>query len=299
MKIISVFLAFIIFCAVAFSADATGPSAGLKINVLQMQYEKIACRADFYIATLDSAKNSELNIAVDEMIFSINTHKIALKFAADSGDRTAFEAALKSLKADVQNIVKTYNGAKKSFPRGSAGKKISEKLKSDFQDNKQKRDSCIETASINLGKAQRDYVAGWKSNAEETVSKLKAKGIDTTKMESVLSEVDGIVSKMDDAINSDNKAEIEKTAKEIREEHLHIWARFQIARLDGLLSSMEPKATEKGLTSQVNEIKTLLNNAEAKVKVGQSYNENEFQDVHTNLKIAMNKLVNLFNAIKD
>ncbi len=292
------FVIFVLFFlgTLCFAVENT-PSAGLNANLFEMQYEKIACRADFYTSVLKSIKSAGLNVNVDVIESSIATHKEELKVAADSGGRQAFSDAVKALQGDSKQLVSIYGGLKNIIPNGAAGKEIKTKLKTDFSKNKETRNNCLKDASIGLGKVQLDYVKTWKTDAENTIATLSAKGLDTTKMDDVLSDLQGKIDRMEDVLATSDVSQIENARKEIREEHLHIWARFQIVRIDAILNILEPKATEKGLSTQVQEIRSLLSDADSKVVVGKFYNEGEFQQVQETLKQAVAKLRTLFKSV--
>ncbi|MDO8554017.1 MAG: hypothetical protein Q7S22_04375 [Candidatus Micrarchaeota archaeon] len=296
MKLISIIFTLLLFGTLCFAVE-TVPSNSLKANIFEMQYEKVACRADFYTATLDSVQNSGLNVSVDQLKSLIDMHKEALKVAADNEDSRAFNDALKLLQDDSKQLIITYANLKNVIPRGVAGKEIKTKLKQDFNSNMDTRNSCIKDTSIVLGKVQLEYVKNWKESAETTVENLKAKGVDTSKMEEIISDLQLKIDTMDDVLATDDVNQIEIARKNIREEHLHIWARFQIARVDALLGAIESKATEKGLTVQVQEIRTLLSDADSKVTVGKAYDEGEFQQVQETLKQAVTKLRSLFKSV--
>jgi len=66
----------------------------LKNNVLVAKYDQVACRASFYDGILQDAKDlglgSRYNISVDALREKIGTDLVALKSAAENGDRKGF-----------------------------------------------------------------------------------------------------------------------------------------------------------------------------------------------------------------
>jgi phenolic acid decarboxylase len=271
---------------------AQGPSEGLKQNVIEMQYEKIACRANFHIEVMKLVKE-KLNASVDDEIAAVKSDLEALKAAADAGNRSKFNVALKEIANDLKKNVITYR-------KLLAGLKWSPKKQfvDDFLAAKKKMTDCFQNASVGLGKAQREYVNAWIENAKNVTQRLENKGLNMSGLKEIIGEAKEKLAKLDEAIATGNGTVVHEAANEIRGEHLHLWARFHVERMSILLQAISSRAIERGLSADVEEIKSLLESAREKIMVGKAYENGEFEEIEKSLKSAAEKLRELFKKIK-
>lgn len=290
MRAIFLVLALFLLCGMLF---AQGPSAGLKQNVMEMQYNKIQCRAAFNIGVLELVKTKVTDLDVDSVITATNEDMAALKTASENRDRAAYNTALKELTTDAKDIVSVYMEALKQLKGAQR-----QSLKTDFVALKDAKTDCLAGTSVDLGKAQSEYVTWWLTHAKNISGNLKAKGMETTKLDGIVAEAGNKLTQLDNAVATGNDKTVQETTAKLKAEHLHLWARFHIERLRILTNAMSGKAMEKGITVDVTAITALLNAAEEKVKVGQPYSEGEFQQVKETLKDAAAKMRELFKKLK-
>lgn len=92
----------------------SGPSQLLRTNVMRMQYEKLACRIEFYKSLLERAKEQGTVIVTEDLSSSLETHRESLRTAADRINRNEFNDAMKSLREDVKGVVGKYNKIKET-----------------------------------------------------------------------------------------------------------------------------------------------------------------------------------------
>lgn len=290
MRAIFLVLALFALCGMLF---AQGPSAGLKQNVMEMQYNKIQCRAAFNIGVLEVIKTKVTDLDVESAITATNKDMAALKTASENGDRTAYNAALKELGTDAKDIVSVYKEALKQIKGPQR-----QSLKKEFAALKTTRAECLAGTSVDLGTAQSEYVSWWLMHAKNISGNLKAKGMDTAKLDAIALEAENKLTELDAAVATGNDKTVQETTAKLKAEHLHLWARFHIERMRMLTNAMSGKAMEKGITADVSAITAVLNTAEEKVKVGQPYSEGEFQQVKETLKDAAAKMRELFKKLK-
>lgn len=274
-------------------AFAQGPSEELKKNVLKMQYEKVACRVEFYNSALSTLAD-KVNGTADDEIETLNNDLANLKSAADSGDRSAYNSVLHALSNDMKENVRVY----KELFHDLSGPERKE-FRNEFVAERKNLAECIRKSSFSLGEAQSNYVRAWIKNGKNITDGLENKGLDVTNLTRILNEAEGKFKKLEGALTTGNGTEVEDTAKEIRAEHLHLWARFHIERLRLLLSAVYTTALEKNYSAEVEEITGLLNSANDKVKVGEQYTEGDLVQVRELLKSASEKLKALFKKIRE
>src|SRR3989338_4786335 len=108
---------------VAFADDAetgmmneSGRSVDSKANVIRMQYEKVACRVEFYKAMFSVADEEAGKLGktldADELRAKIEADKEALRVASESGDREAYNDARTALVEDVKEVARRYHEVK-------------------------------------------------------------------------------------------------------------------------------------------------------------------------------------------
>ncbi|HIH23278.1 TPA: hypothetical protein HA238_06120 [Candidatus Micrarchaeota archaeon] len=270
----------------------------LKNNVLVAKYDQVACRASFYDGILQDAKDlglgSRYNISVDALREKIGTDLVALKSAAENADRKGFLDAMQLLLQDGKDVVLTYNDVKNAVRKD---KDMRLALRKSFVDNKQKMAECLRENALHVGKAQIDYVKEWRARQLERIKKLKEKGIDTTNMSDVVSEADEKVSELEDAVSTGDGQNVIEKEKELRQRHLHIWARYQVASIDAVLSKMNDRAVAMGYDEDVEDIRALLADVTDKTMPGKAYDQGDFETVVKELKDAAQKLRVLYKKI--
>jgi len=255
---------------------------------------QLECRATFYTSLLSDAKEFGSNVSIDEVIATINGHVTELKAAAANGDRKGFVDLMASLSQDSKDTVMKYTEIKKEIRKN---KELHTKLRESFVEKKQEMSTCLRENALQLGKAQADYITDWRAKQLERIKKLQDRGVDTSSMSEVLSEADEKASELNDAVSTGDGDKVIEKEKEIRQQHLHIWARYNIAQISAVLARMTEPAKAAGLEADVNSINALLTDASAKVKEGIPYEDGEFQKVVSDLKDAAKKLRELYKKL--
>ncbi|MBI5133585.1 MAG: hypothetical protein HZA83_02630, partial [Thaumarchaeota archaeon] len=274
----NIFAIFALFALLVGTVFAQGPSVELKKNVLEMQYNKIGCGADFRIDILELMKTKladKVDAAkIDGMIAAGKEDLAALKTAADAGDRQAYNTALKELGDDLKEVGTYYVEVVHGL---SAEDK--KQLRGEYKAIQDKRTACVRAASLDLGAAQRDYISAWVDKGQNITDRLRARGLEVSKLDEIVSAARERHAKIADAVATGNGTVVNEKVKELRGEHLHLWARFHVERMRAILDALKDRAAEKGLSAEFDEIVDLLNRANDKVQEGQPYNEGEFKEV--------------------
>lgn len=270
----------------------------LKDNVLVAKHDQIACRAAFYNGILQDAKDlgigSKYNISVDALREKLGADMAAMKAAAERGDRKGFLEAMHVLLQDSKDVVLVYNDVKNAVRKDKVMRLA---LRKSFTENKQEMAECLRENALHVGKAQVDYVKAWRLRQLERIEKLKEKGVNVSDMVSVVSEADEKTSELEDAVSTGDGQKVIEKEKELRQRHLHVWARYQIAQINAVLDRMTERANALGFDEDVEAINALLANTAEKVQVGKPYDQGDFEQVVANLKDAAQKLRELYKKI--
>ncbi len=167
-----------------------------------------------------------------------------------------------------------------------------------FNEVKRERAECIQGVALAFAQEQQDEMNGRVKDMNKTIGKLKNKSVNTSEMEEVYEEAQENAEEMNEAIESGNGSEVIDTFKAIREEHLHIWARFHVAKLSAILDAVDEEAIAAGYESDVNGINALLAEVEGKVEPGTPYESGKFEEVKGSLKEAHQKLKDLIRKLR-
>lgn len=276
---------------------AQGPSEELKKDVLEARYAKIECRFTFFKNVLADAQEAGVNVSIDDLTNSMESNMAELKSAADAGDVAAFRDALAALHEDAKEAIKKYREVRESL-KGPENKDLRKELREAFVNERQAMADCVGDSSIGLGRAHLEWLKAWRERAHNVSNRLSGKKMYTAELESIIAEGDEQIESLQDAVDSGNGSRVAEVEREVRERYLHIWARFHIERLRILLRALEERAIEKGYQEDVDAIAALLDGAAGKVKVGEPYNDGEFETVRSAIKDAASQLRELFKKIK-
>ncbi|MBI5051318.1 hypothetical protein HZC08_01020 [Candidatus Micrarchaeota archaeon] len=290
-----VFFAILVFALLAFAQDASAiEERSDKVDLLSKKHDRIVCRVQFYKTILGSAEEN-LNLSNPELVADLGAASQRLRSAAQAGDRAEFNSAMNELAKLSKDVVVDYNHAKGRLKGKSEVRKM---LKEKFLAGKDDMNACLRLANINVAKARVNHVDKWVNHTMNISEKMKAKGINVTDLESITSQAREKSEKLSDAIHSGNSEKVDEVEREVRQSHLHLWARFHLSKLTLLLDRMDEVAAEKGYQSEVDSIKKLLEDTAALVNEGEPYSEGDFEQVYTNIKDASKQLRELYNNIK-
>lgn len=293
-------LAFALFGMMLFSmAFAENETNATKPDVLGLKYGMIECRVNAVISLVDYGE--ELNVSGGENISdTLSSDLETLKTYADSGNRKEFNTFVsKDLRSDLRDAVFYLKDVRREVmraERGGTGNKTP--VQEYFVQVKQERAECIQSVALAFAQEQVGEFEERLANMNKTIGALKNKSVDTSELEEIEAEAEENLNRMKEAVEGGNVTDIVATAKEIREQHLHIWARFHIAKLQAVLDAVDDEAIAKGYAADVEAIRVLLSDAERSVQPGVPYNAGEFEQVKKDLKGAHAKLRELIKKTR-
>lgn len=271
-------------------ANATGTTSG----VLGLKYGLMACRMDAVVSLIDYAENNT-NLTSNGLGQTISSDLVSLKAFADSGDRAGFNSfVIGNLKNDLKDAVLFLKDARREIRKGAKGASGDNY----FVGTVKSRADCLQQAALSFAQGQQDEMGARVANMNATIARLKNKSIDTSKMEIVEQQAEANLAKLNAAIAAGNATDLTEAVKAIREEHLHIWARFEIAKAEAITGAITTEAASKGKGSTIEEVNALLSDASSKVAEGRPYDPGEFEKVKSDLQQANEKLRNLLKDLR-
>ncbi len=278
-------------------ADETTANA-TKLHVLNLKYGLIECRVNAVISLVQYGENNT-NTSSSGLADKLAGDLSTLKGYSDRGDRQGFNDFVKGeLRNDLRDATLYLKGVRKEIVKGGKNRSSASDGQNYFVQVRQDRAKCLKSVALDFAKKQVNEVKTRVNGMKNTTAKLKAKGVDTSEMDKIMGEAEANLDELRDAEAKGNASTIQETVKGLREEHLHIWARFQIAKMKAIVDATDDEAISKGYQSDVTEISALLDDASSKVKIGRVYNPGDFEYVKSALKQAHEKMKNLLKKMR-
>ncbi|MBI2449642.1 hypothetical protein HYV49_05090 [Candidatus Pacearchaeota archaeon] len=159
--------------------------------------------------------------------------------------------------------------------------------------------NCTNNADKNWSNARADHLNSWITRWNNIIAKMKEKGYDTAEMEVVVADAQNMLLPAIEAVRSATKKDIRTSMENARNLHLHLWARFEIARINTYLKSIESEAALAGYTAEISAIKAKLDQASNTAVTGKKYREGEFETVWSLIKDATKMLKELNKKLKE
>ncbi len=287
-------------------AGAFADSNMSRPDVLGLKYDLMGCRVDAVIALVEYGMDNTNVSGGDEIIAGLEGDMESLGEYADKGDRQGFNEFMQDeLREDLKNAVIYLKDVKRELISGNQGggnhsggpnEGMNEWVEL-HQSVMQERAECIQSTALDFARGQENEFEERLRNMNETMENLRNKGVDVSEMEDIMDEAYENLEELSDAIDTGNVSTIHETVKQLREKHLHIWARFHIAKVDAILDAIEQQADEAGYSSEVSEIRALMDGIEPLVQPGNPYDPGEFEEVKTALREAHQKLRDLIRML--
>ncbi len=215
-------------------------------------------------------------------------------------DREALAAAqtrdeLKTARDAAKDDLAAAKEALKDLRRQGAklGKEARRQLRTAKDDIQKAFQDCKKQLMLETGKERVDKAAeaqaGWAAKAD----KLEGKGADASALRSIAKELETVTAPLKAAVASGDPAAIKAAANAMRMQHLHVWARFQVARVQ--IGADRAKADG----ADVSAAQAKLDEASALAAPGKPYAAGEHARVFVLLKEAAGLVRDAAKAAKE
>ncbi len=183
-----------------------------------------------------------------------------------------------TFKNNLKNAAMEINQAKKDFRKSNLTKDEKSTLKDGHKESISEYSDCINKADKEVSDARAGYLNSWINRWSNIIAKMKENGYDTSEMESVVSNAQTKLLPAIEAIKgaTGNRKNVMGTARNL---HLYLWARFEIARLNSYLKSIEDDAIDNKYQTEINVIKGKINSVSTLAVEGKIYGPNDFEAV--------------------
>ena len=270
---------------------------GSKRNDFNARLDHLSCRIDLVKKQIDLL--SGVDASLSSLKAPLDTDYAKLQEFANSFKVKEFSQYFTTTFKD--NFMKTYKAiqtAKLQVIRSNLTKEERISLRDNHKTAVAQFAACINEADKNVAEIRAKYLDAWINRWNNVIAKMKEKGFDTTEMEAVVAEAQDKLKPALDSIKTAGKDARKTMMENARALHLHLWAKFEIARVSSYLKSIESDAVAKGYQADVDAIKAKLNEAGNIAVAGKRYKEGEFESVWKLIRDAAQMLKELNKKLK-
>ncbi|MBU0586327.1 hypothetical protein KJ780_02345, partial [Candidatus Micrarchaeota archaeon] len=203
-------------------------------DVVQLKYSVVECRMAALFSMIDYGEENT-NLTTESGDF-LKDDLITLQSYVDIGDNDGFSEFLSdTVNGHTLEAVEFLKGVRKEIVKGD------HEIKPNVEEYSIE---IIENRSICTQNAVRVFAINRLNGMGEEIllmnlsmQRLVNKSVDLDKMQEALLEADSNLQNLKDFVAQNNNTNLYEKVKEIRGNHLQIWARFQTERLMGILNA--------------------------------------------------------------
>jgi hypothetical protein len=291
---------FIALLALLLLATAAVAEENLTRNNLEARYQHMACRAELVKAQAE-IMSGMVNSTPDADTITANIQK--LKEYSDAGDVKGFNTYAKttlttSFKAFSGKMLASRNEwVTMNKSRRERREALTEAI-TDWKAAIAAFSDCNNNARRNLATVREQQVTAAIEKWNQIISDMKAKNLNTTVMEEVVADAEELNAMLQEANGISDDTAFNAKIEEARQLQLHLWARFNIARIESYMQALEPNVTSDKDKETVSQIRAMLSSSKAIAAKGDKYPEGAFEQVWQNISQAGEKLKQLAKGIK-
>ncbi len=287
MKILKISMVFFLVLVVLFANLISAEERVIKEskrNDFNARLEHIMCRIELTQGQLEllSSVNSSLILYKD----TLDEDLAKLKEFADAANQKEFgNYFTTTLKNNLRNAVTAVKNAKIQFRRSNLTQDEKKTLIDNHKSAIVEFSDCVNEADNNFAEARASYLSAWISKWNKIIERMKESGYNTDEMKSVVNEAESkLLPALEKIKDAYNKEERKRSMQDARNIHLHLWARFEIARMEAYLKSIEEEAIASGYKEDFSIIKNKLGAISRLAVAGKKYGQGEFDTVWKTIK---------------
>lgn len=250
-----------------------------KRNDFNARISHIMCRVDLTKKQIDLLSGVDSNLSTYKAALDADVAKLK-EFANAMNHKEFGSYFTTTFKDDLKKAVVAIKSAKSDIRKANLTKEEKTTLKDGDKAAIAEFANCTNKAEKDWSDKRADHLNSWIEKWSRIIARMKDKGYDTAGMESVVSDAESKLLPALQAIKNATTKEARKTAMEnARNLHLHLWAKFEIARVKSLLMYVDDDAIAKGYQADVDAISAKLDEADKLAVSGKKYKDGEFETV--------------------
>lgn len=229
---------------------------------LDLRYENLICKIDYTVEQInvideyvnDTEAIKELLNDKEELL----NDKDELKEVYDNKNLTELDEFITNvLRPDFNKIMYDLKEFKENY-KGYIEKEDKENFKDALEVLRDEYFECTRIKTREMSKLMDQYYKHRSRMWDQIIKSMNQRGLTTEEMEQVRERLQNRLQELEEIMNSGNDTQLREFMKEIREEHLQLWAKFHSGRLNSYLNRIEPAANKYGRSDEVKRIKTQL-----------------------------------------
>jgi hypothetical protein len=307
-------LGLILATAVLLTAAAAIPALAQQADanaydqqVLQLRYDSVSARVGFSTGVMADIvalvpRASDLNAHIGQL----NADLATLDGYVSAGDASGFTGFVTgTINPDMQSANDAMKADRAMFRQWNVTAETRQALRNDYDGRKATFDARIQDITVRLGSIRLNRYNTAVANYDDRMSKLNAKGVDISVMQSVeIGARAPVIAPLQSAVAANDAPAVRA---ELKDKSLgngapysyHFWAKMDLAGGKAVTAKITDNATQAGYGDQIAQINAELATAQSTLdNVGTNpYTTEQQNTIWSSLKSAAGQLVNIIKAL--
>jgi len=285
---------FLIFFVIILASLAFAAVDSNNVQELDARYNYINCRV-ILVEGQAGILSSFANMTGTDKLTADLTQ---LKGYADAGDAAGFNTMAQTLNNDFKTVSTGLKAARKVFAKSNVSKADKDALRSKWNSTISAYKSCNVEGRRSIVSIRKQLLQNDIDRWNAVIANMTSRGLDTTQLQLVVSDAQKLLSNLQNASAATSDNTFKNLLNNANDERLHIWARFAIGRIKANIARIQPIIGQTNLSSNLDQIDSLLNSAGAMATPGKKYGSGEFQQTWQDIKDASQQLNTLSKDLR-
>lgn len=282
-----------------------------KKDYLEARYEKIACGIDFRTEVLEMTSDKVQQASnLKHHVNTLSEDRERLEALADEGSVREFrEYVRETLRPHMADAKEDLKKDWEKFDQWKVSEETIAELREEYEELRGEFKGCKDEAVIPFGEAKAAWYEAILEKKQEQTQRLSEKGVDTAEMNEIISGAgERIANPLKDALGTEDPETVKHTLRTYRlfnggnESTIsyHFAAKYQVARLGGVLDFIAPRANDAGYGDMVTSIQDTVDATEGMLAdIGdKKYAPGEGEDVWSSIKHGFAQLRELRHLLR-
>jgi len=303
-------------------AAGNGASADVKENMLQARHAQMECRANFMYHAMENAEGFDPDASLVQERAQLQEQIGIMQQYATEGNyeafnqemvqaRNAYATAMQGVHKAHQNALEKAEsagqgaGAPGGMGDGAPGTGISEnasqmrdRMLQQHQEAQNEYAECMKNATRSRVHAELASFDEWHGNGQATAAQMKQRGYDTSALEEILGEAEGVSEELESDVNSTGSyEEMAEMRRNAWKKEFYLWTEFHAERFGILLDRMDVETNGK-YSAQTEQIRNQLASA-LQLSEGKSYGPGEAAQAKQMLNNAAQEMRGLLQEMSE
>lgn len=294
-------------------AAGNGASADVKENMLQARYAQMECRAQFMYQAMDNAEGFDQDANLVQEKTQLQEQLQLMQQYANEGNygafnqemvqaRNAYTNAMQGVRNAHQNALNKAQGAGAGSGAQGAGagnmSQVRDQMLQQHQEAQGEYASCMANATRSRVHAEVQSFNEWHGNGQNTAAQMKQRGYDTSGLEEILAEAEGVSEELESDVGSaGNYEEMAEMRKNAWKKGFYLWTEFHVERFNLLLDRIDAE-TNGEYADQTGQVRSQLQSA-LQLGEGESYGASEAAQAKQMLNNAAQEMRGLLQEMSE